>query len=50
MKTFRVYFNDGNQKLYEGPNMVETLCHIELDDSEYKMKDVTRIEIVEEDK
>lgn len=49
-KTFRVYFKDGNQKLYEAPSMVAVLNHIEVAsiNGGYKMLDVYRIEEVEE--
>ena len=47
MRTFRVYFNDGNQKLFEA-NDVGAVCRHISDDltAKYSVSDIIKIEEV----
>ena len=47
MKTYRVYFSDGNQKLFEAPHIGALVRHI-ADDvrSKYGVTDIVKIEEV----
>ena len=44
-RTFRVYFNDGNQKLFEGCDVLAIIKYIETD-TKYLPFDVIKIEEV----
>lgn len=48
-KTYRVYFRDGNQRLYETINMLMLCQYIEANsiDDTYGAKDIVKIEEVE---
>lgn len=47
MRTFRVYFNDGNQKLFEAPHIGALVRHIADDAaSKYGVTDIYKIEEV----
>lgn len=47
MRTYRVYFEDGNQKLFEAPHIGALLRHIADDvDSKYGVIDIIKIEEV----
>ena len=47
MRTFRVYFNDGNQKLYEAPHIAAVVRHISDDlGIPYGVADIVKIEEV----
>lgn len=51
-KTYRVYFKDGNQRLYETINMLMLCEHIEvasIDDS-YGVRDIVKIEEVTDER
>lgn len=50
MKTFRVYFSDGNQKLYEAKNILVVMQVISLSTMKgsYSVDDVTKVEEVRE--
>lgn len=50
MKTFRVYFRDGNQKLLEAENMVylmDYIVDILIFPGHYEEEDIVKIEEVE---
>lgn len=53
MRTYRVYFTDGNQKLFDAPDVGEMLAYIayryEKKLSVYDVADIQRIEDVEDD-
>ena len=50
MKTFRVYFTDGNQKLYEAPHIGAICREISYDIAgKYGIFDVYKIEEVNKD-
>ena len=46
-KIFRVYFSDGNQRLYEAKNIFEALNYV-VQVSEYMVGQILRIEEVED--
>ena len=46
MRTYRVYFSDGNQRLYEAKNIVEVLNYV-VYVSEYLAGQIVKIEEVE---
>ncbi len=50
MRTFRVHFYDGNQKLYEASDVEQIIRYIEFNpDIEYKVGMITKIEEVKKD-
>lgn len=50
MRTFRVHFYDGNQKLYEASDVGQIIRYIEFNpDVEYKVGMITKIEEVKKD-
>ena len=48
-KTYRVYYRDGNQRLYEAPNIGALVRHLADDlTDKYSITDIYKIEEVED--
>lgn len=49
VKLYRVFFTDGNQKLYQGNNILEIMKYIDaMLLGQYKAEDIYKIEEVDE--
>ena len=46
--TFKFYFKDGNQKLFEAENMYDALSHVLFVEKRYTAEDIYKVEEVED--
>ena len=46
--TFRFYFKDGNQQLFEAENMYDAISHVLFNERRYNASDIYKIEEVED--
>ena len=48
--TFRFYYKDGNQQMFEADNMYDALSYVLFERKQYNASDIYKIEEVEDDK
>lgn len=46
--TFKVYFKDGNQQIFEAENMYDVLSHVLFVENQYNATDIWKIEEIED--
>ena len=46
--TFRFYFKDGNEQMFEAPNMYDALSYVLFEAKRYNATDIYKIEEVDE--